>query len=402
MEPLLLLVHRIPYPPNKGDKIRSYHLLRHLATRYRVFLGAFVDDPQDWQYQATVQQWCEGVCLRGLNPGQAKLRSLSGFLTGEPLSLPYYRDARMASWVQKTIAEQGIRRVVVFSSQVAQYVEHLGSDVRRLVDFVDVDSDKWSQYAATARWPMSVVYRREARLLRDYERRIANAFDVSLLVSQQEAALFKRLVPEAESKVVAMSNGVDHEYFSPAHDLPNPYPPEEIPLVFTGAMDYWANVDAVSWFAREVFPQLYDHDHRRRFYIVGTRPTPAVAVLGQIPGVVVTGAVPDVRPYLALSALAVAPMRIARGVQNKVLEAMSMARAVVITPQALEGIAAQPGKNLILAETTEQQVCVINQLLADPDRASQLGKAARSMILDSYSWDCKFSILDEKLEQGWQ
>lgn len=394
--PLLLLTHRIPYPPNKGDKIRSYHLLRHLARHYQVYLGCFVDDEADWQHVPTLRQWCADVCAVGLNPHLAKLRSTAGLLTGDALSLPYYRSGELNRWVEGTVARYGISRMVAFSSPVAQYLESY-TQASRVIDFVDVDSDKWAQYAASKRWPMSWVYRREARTLLAYERRIAAMFDASVFVSEQEATLFRSLAPASAGRIGAMLNGVDSDYFSPEREYPNPYRPAEQALVFTGAMDYWANVEAVCWFAEQVFPTLYAANPEVRFYIVGSRPAKQVQLLSEQAGVVVTGAVPDVRPYLAHAAVAVAPLRIARGVQNKVLEAMAMAKPVVVTSQALDGIQAEPGSELLLARDPAEFASHITDLLGGSAQAVQLSVAARQRVMSDYSWDSKFAAIDQVL-----
>ena len=253
MEELLLLVHRIPYPPNKGDKIRSYHLLRFLAARYRVHLGAFVDEPADFAHAGRLQAMCASLCLRPLDARRAKLRAFSGLLTGEALSLPYYRDRDFARWVDAVLA-RGVRRVVVFSSAMAQYVlDKPGLEL--VTDFCDVDSDKWRQYAQAQRWPQSWVYRREAARLLAFDRRVAAASRAALFVSEPEAALFRQLAPEAAGHTGFFHNGVDTRYFDPAADYPDPYAPGERALVFTGAMDYRANVDALKRLLKEVAPK---------------------------------------------------------------------------------------------------------------------------------------------------
>src|SRR5262249_13933678 len=202
----------------------------------------------------------------------------------------------------------------------------------------DLDSDKWSQYSRRMHGPFRWLYRREAEKLFEYERRCAKVFDASFFVSEAEASLFTAKAPEASGRVSVVENGVDTDYFSPQGRYSNPYAADEAALVFTGAMDYWANVDAVTWFSREVLPRVRSGFPAACFYIVGTRPARAVRDLARLPGVRVTGAVPDVRPYLAHARVAVAPLRIARGVQNKVLEAMAMARPLVASPQAVDGI----------------------------------------------------------------
>ena len=337
-EPLLFLVHRIPFPPNKGDKIRSYHLLQFLAEHYRIYLAAFIDDPEDEQYRDKVSEYCVKSCLESLNPKLAKIKSLTGLISHKALSIPYYYSSSMQQWINEVVAQQQIKKVLIFSSPMAQFVEHLPDNIFKIMDFVDIDSDKWKQYCKTYKGIMSWVYAREARLLFKYEKQIAQQFNASLFVSQQEAQLFKKLYPAVSEKVFGISNGVDTEYFSSSKAFVSPYKNDQKVLVFTGAMDYWANCDAVIWFAKKIFPVLYQKDQSYRFYIVGSRPTEAVKLLGAIPGVMVTGRVEDVRPYIQYAQLAVAPLRIARGIQNKVLEAMSMGKAVVATPNAIEGI----------------------------------------------------------------
>jgi sugar transferase (PEP-CTERM/EpsH1 system associated) len=392
---LLLLIHRIPYPPNKGDKIRSYHLLKHLAQHYRVHLGTFVDDPDDWQHVPHVQAMCASSHFASLKPLRARVRSLGALLFNRSLSLDYYRDAGLGAWTAATMKAHDISRIVVFSSAMAQYAEAY-PDARRVVDFCDVDSDKWRQYAEKKSWPMNWLYRHEARQLLAYERRVARECDASLFVSAPEAALFKELAPESVAKIGFFNNGVDTDYFSPERSYASPYPAGERAVVFTGAMDYWPNIDAVQWFAQEVFPQLRAKFSDTSFYIVGARPDAAVRALAQLPGVVVTGTVPDVRPYIAHARVAVAPLRIARGIQNKVLEAMAMATPVVVSPQALEGIEAIPGTDLLLAADAAGFVATVSALLTEADGV--IGRVARAKVQQLYSWPGNLARIEARLE----
>ena len=395
MENLLLLVHRIPYPPNKGDKIRSYHLLKHLAQHYRVHMATFVDDADDWQHVPKVEALCASSHFARLDPLASKLRSLGALLKGRALSFDYYRNAGLQDWVDNAMASHQIGRVVVFSSPMAQYAEQY-PQARRVVDFCDIDSDKWRQYALQKSWPMSWVYRREADTLLTYERHVAASTDAALFVSDAEAALFRTMAPESGAKIGYFNNGVDTEYFSPERFYERPFGAGERALVFTGAMDYWPNIDAVQWFAAEVFPQLLALDPMLRFYIVGARPAPAVQALAAHPGVIVTGTVPDVRPYIHHADICVAPLRIARGIQNKVLEAMAMARPVVVSPQALEGIDAVPGRELLLADGAAALATTITGLLAQPD--ASIGAAARAKVESQYSWPSNLARIEARLE----
>lgn len=388
MRELLFLAHRIPYPPNKGDKIRSYHVLRYLSRHCRVHLGCFIDDGADRQHIGKVEALCASTCFIERGPRAARLRSLSGLLTGEPLSLPYYRDARLRQWVARLLGRPAVRHALAFSGPMAQYLRAPAAGaLRKVIDFVDLDSEKWAEYAASRPWPLSPLYRREARRLLDYERAVATEFDAATFVSQAEADLFGRRAPQARQRAGVFGNGVDAAYFSPRDSHANPYPGSGPVLVFTGAMDYWPNIEAVQWFARRVLPSLRMQFPALRFYIVGARPAAPVTALARLPGVCVTGAVPDTRPYLAHAALALAPLRIARGVQNKVLEAMAMQTPVLASPQALEGIGARPGHEVLLARDQAEFIWQAAQLLGGAADSAALGLAARARVLRDYSWE---------------
>lgn len=392
MGSILYLVHRLPYPPNKGDKVRSYHLLKHLSHRHRVHLGTFVDDPDDLQHVDTVRAICADTHVVRLNPKMAKFHSLRGLVNDEPLTLPYYRDAKLQAWVDQTCTHGRIDAIVVFSAAMAQYVP-ANSSVPVLVDFVDVDSAKWSQYAGQHGWPMSWLYRREGRLLLAYERAVAQRATRSFFVTQNEADLFVRAAPECSATVGAISNGVDAEYFAPEHLFASPFSADEMAVVFTGAMDYWPNVDAVSWFVAQVLPALRLQFPQARFHIVGRAPSAVVLGLAG-DAVVVTGTVADVRPYLRHAAVVVAPLRIARGIQNKVLEAMAMARPVVASIESAAAVDARPGDELLVARDAAEFVASVAALLAEPVRAASIGTAARQAVLARYSWEAHLAGID--------
>ncbi|MFO7629442.1 MAG: TIGR03087 family PEP-CTERM/XrtA system glycosyltransferase [Prochlorococcaceae cyanobacterium] len=388
--PLLFLCHRIPYPPNKGDKIRSFHLLHHLSQHFDIYLGSFVDDPEDWPWAPEVEKFCRAVCLRPLNGRLATLRSLRGFLSGQALSIPYYADAGLRQWVEQTVDAHSIRHAIVYSSAMAQFLPAGGNGFRRkVIDFVDVDSDKWQQYARQKPWPLSWVYRREARCLLALEQALAAQFDAGLFVSSAEADLFHQLSPTTAHKIGFYNNGVNCAYFDPDFDAeaqqPSPFPAGSLPLVFTGAMDYWPNVDAVVWFAREVFPALRRAHPALTFTIVGGNPTRAVRQLAAQPGIAVTGRVVDVRPYLKHALAAVAPMRIARGVQNKVLEAMAMARPVLVSRKGLEGIAAGDREEVLLAESAADYLRLLADVLSGVH--APMGAKARACVQQGFSWE---------------
>ncbi|TCO74322.1 TIGR03087 family PEP-CTERM/XrtA system glycosyltransferase [Chromatocurvus halotolerans] len=388
--PLLFLCHRIPYPPNKGDKIRAWHLLRHLAAEFDVHLATFVDDPADWQHIETLRELCATTFFAPLIPWRATVASVTGFATGEALSLPYYRSAGagLADWVARCAERENVRHAMVYSSAMAQFLPSTGGKpgdaiARKVIDFVDVDSDKWLQYSVHKPWPLSWVYRREGQRLLDCERALAVQFDYGLFVSSAEAALFRRLAPESAHKVGHYNNGVDTDYFRPDPTLADPFDGAPT-LVFTGAMDYWPNVDAVVDFAEKILPTL-QKAQPLRLCIVGGNPSDRVQALGKSPGICVTGRVPDVRPYLQHALAAIAPMRVARGVQNKVLEGMAMAKPILVSALGLEGIDATDGEHLLLAETADDYARHLDAL--QRGEHAGLGERARAYVSCAFNWD---------------
>ena len=397
MAPLLYLTHRIPFPPNKGDKVRSYHLLRFLASRYEVHLGTFIDDEADRAHVAALAPLCASVHVASIRPALARMRSLGSLFTGEALTLGYYRDDGLFRWVRATVAQRGITRAVIFSSAMAQYVTGLAG-LRTVVDFVDVDSAKWEEYGRTRRWPLSGLFRREGDRLSSYERAVARSADASVFVTAAEADLFRRRAPECAPRVRWAQNGVDTEYFAPDAARPSPFAGEDEAIVFTGAMDYWPNVDAVCWFARDVLPAVQAARPGARFHIVGMQPAPTVQALARLPGIVVTGRVPDVRPYLQHARVVVAPLRVARGIQNKVLEAMAMARPVVASSCAAEGLTAVPGTDLEVGDDAATLAARTLAAMA-PQRAAALGAAARARVLADYDWAVNLAPFARLLEQ---
>ncbi|MBF0324553.1 MAG: TIGR03087 family PEP-CTERM/XrtA system glycosyltransferase [Alphaproteobacteria bacterium] len=398
MNHLLLLCQRIPYPPNKGDKLRSFSILKHLSKSWRVHLGCFIDAPEDWDYVDDLRPYCLDICCIGLNRRSAKLRSLSGLFNGTSMSEPYFRSRRLQAWVDSVLLNLRPPAAFLYSSVMGQYLRPDAPyrPERVVMDFVDVDSDKWRQYADMRPWPLSWVFERESRYLLAYDAQIAAAVDACVFVSSAEAALFRDLVPAASAKTVTISNGVDTDFFAPDAARPNPFPPGTRPVVFTGAMDYWPNEDAVTWFAESMLPTIRRSVPDAAFFIVGSNPTARVNRLRALPGVTVTGRVADIRPYLAHAAVCVAPMRVARGIQNKVLEGMAMAKVVITTGPGYEGIDAVPGRDLLLADNTATFISATVKALNDP-AGSSIGEAARRRILGSYDWDDKLAALERLL-----
>ncbi|TAL84402.1 MAG: TIGR03087 family PEP-CTERM/XrtA system glycosyltransferase [Rhodanobacter sp.] len=394
MQSILFLCHRLPWPPDKGDKIRSYRVLRRLAEHYRVYLGTFVDDPADWQYLAAVEALCAEVCVRPLKPWSARRRALASLVRGEPLTVGVYRDRVMRRWIERLLVKEKLELALCYSSGVAPFLmPH--PQLRRVMDFVDVDSDKWRQYAQSHRGLKQIVYGREARRLAEFERTVATQFDASVFVSKAEAGFFCRDMPEPAGKVHGIPNGVDAVYWDPQRIYSNPYRQGERVVVFVGAMDYRANVHAAQWFARDVWPRILARRQDARFYIVGSKPTAAVRALGELAGITVTGRVEDVRPYLAHAHAVAAPLRIARGIQNKVLEALAMEKALLATPEAWEGIEDFEGRQGCISDSPE--IMAAEALRWLDEAQSVRVPAARAMILSHFDWARNLDIYQSVL-----
>ncbi len=409
MEKILYLCHRIPYPPNKGDKIRSYHWLQYLKQRYQVYLGAFIDDPEDWQYQDVLQPQLAGCHLVARHPFWHKVGSLRALFDQRPLSLAYYQSQQMQTWVEAMMREHPDIKVLAFSSVMAQFVTQ--GDQFRVMDFVDIDSDKWQQYADKKKGLMAWLYRREYNTLAQYEDHVASTFNLSLFVSQSEADDFQqrqvvRQAAKLNENINWVQNGVDLEYFDPnAVNGASPYQEQEQALVFTGAMDYWANIEGVTWFVLHVWPRVLAQKPKARFYIVGSNPSKGVRKLANQAGVIVTGRVPDVRPYLKHAYLAVAPLRISRGIQNKVLEALAMNKVVVGSRHAFVGIGNASGSRV--ADTKEEfsRQCVaalnqVEQLKGDGSSEAAVESLARHWVQQHFSWQSSFNRLEHLIGQA--
>jgi sugar transferase (PEP-CTERM/EpsH1 system associated) len=392
MAQVLFLAHRYPYPPNKGDKIRAFHIAEHLCRAHEVSLG-FLMTPGDGEPDMT---WAEKN-FRAHYCGQISrfdrlTRAGIAFATGSPMSVAAFRHGGLMDWVATQVWEKQPQFIYVFSSSMAQYVPRdLPGGTRVILDFVDVDSAKWRQYAETQGMGRRWFYRSEAKRLLAFDRAAAARAHASLFVSEDEKRIFDRLSPETAK------SGVDIAFFDP-RAIP-PAARTRKTIVFVGMMDYWPNVDAVTWFAKDILPLIRLRHGNAIFQIVGARPIPAVTALSALKGVEVTGAVPDVRPYVAAASVVVAPLRIARGIQNKVLEGMAMARPVVTTPGALEGINAVHGRDLLVSETPGEIAEAVLSVL-DGRAMAGLGAAARAFVVANHEWATNLRAVDEIMNRA--
>ncbi len=395
MPEILFLAHRAPWPPDRGDRIRSWHMFEVLTKLAPVHVAALCDDASDAE-----------VARAKLTPLAASLRVevrrrsrpaalLQSLVRREPASVTAFGHDGLARHVGGLVRHTNISHIVGFSGQMGQYIpprDRFSGPV--VIDFVDVDSAKFEAYAEGEANPLlRRLYARDARILAAYEARLADRADASLFVSDAEAALFRQRSVGNPARIHAIENGIDTVKFDPAGDFAILAKRKGRLLVFTGQMDYRPNIDAVTWFATEMLPIVRTGYPATQFAIVGRAPTREVMALAALPGVEVTGEVPDVRPWLAAADVVVAPLLLARGVQNKVLEALAMARPVVASGAAAEGIDAAPGKHIVTASHNGEFASEIIKLLAHPDQAAAMGRAARQRMIDRYGWQAQLAPL---------
>jgi len=394
---ILFLVHRAPWPPDRGDRIRSWHMFEALAKLAPVHVAALADNAEDAAVaREKMAPLCKSLTIE-VRKASRPVALAQAVLRGEPVSNRLFRSAPLARHVDDLVGSGGITHIVAFSGQMAQYIPD-GWTGPVLMDFVDVDSAKFATYAEQDKsQPLNWVHTREAVKLGAFEANVARKVDASLFVSEAEAALFRTQSGLGADKVRAIENGIDTERFDPANPLDAVGTGEGLLAVFTGQMDYRPNIDAVRWFANDILPLIRQRHSETRFAIVGRAPTDEVRALATLPGVTVTGEVPDVRPWLAVANAVVAPLLLARGVQNKLLEAMAMARPVVASTAAAEGIDATPGEHLLVADGANAMADAVCSLFDDKTAAAAMGQAARARMIARYGWDARLAPLGELL-----
>ena len=397
MPEILYLVHRAPWPPDRGDRIRSWHMFEALAKFAPVHVAALADNEADAAIaREKIAPLCKSLAIEVRNVARP-LALAQAVLRGEPVSNRLFRNAALAHHVSGLIRHGNISHIVAFSGQMAQYLP-TGFDGPVLMDFVDVDSAKFAIYAEQdKRQPMHWVHAREARVLGAYEADVARRVDASLFVSEAEAAFFRSRSGLDAHKVRAIENGIDTNRFDPALKFDVIGAGEGPLAVFTGQMDYRPNIDAVRWFAADILPLIRQRHRDARFAIVGRAPTEEVLALQKLPGVAVTGEVPDVCPWLAAADAVVAPLLLARGVQNKLLEAMAMARPVVASGAAATGIDAVPGEHFLVADNAAAIAHAVGSLFDDRAAAAAMGRAARARMIAHYGWDTRLAPLGDML-----
>ena len=378
---ILFLCHRLPYPPKRGGKIRPFNMIRHLARRHRVTVATLARTVEEAAEGRPLADHCHEVLVERITPAAAWLRFGLHAATPYPSTFGYFYSPALHQRVRQVLARGDIDAILVHCSSMGPYVaDHRGC--RKIMDFGDADSEKWLEYSRSTPFPLSLGFRLEAAKVRRFERRLAARFDACSVTAPREREVLGAYIGRP---LHVFPNGVDAEYFRAAPEAARPYAPDR--LIFTGNMSYKPNVEAVQYLVAEVLPRIWSQRSGAQLYIVGMDPSPAVRRLADGQRVTVTGRVDDIRPYFAEAAVALAPLRIARGLQNKVLEAMAMRVPVVASPQAFNGINAVADRDLLVADGPEAFSRAALSLLDDPARRERFAAAARASVEVNHDWE---------------
>ena len=389
---VLFLCHRFPYPPRRGGKIRPFNIIRHLAARgCEVTVLSLARDAQEAHEAQGIAPYCKEFVAAPVNRVAAWLRMLLRLPSTEPSSFGYFRSRVLARAVRRLLASTRFDLIFVHCSSVASYVAGEEGTLK-ILDFGDMDSQKWLEYSASKSFPLSLGYWLEGRKLERRERTLAAQFDLCTCTTRAELATLQSF--EAHTPTGWFPNGVDSDYFAPAAE---PY--ERDLFAFVGRMDYFPNQQAVVALCREVLPRVREQRPEARCMLVGANPSREIQALGEIPGVTVTGSVPDVRPYVRRAALTVANLRIARGTQNKILESMAMGVPVVASPNAAAGVDAVPGTHLLVADNAADTARCVLQILESPAERERLAGAGRERVLTHHAWPQSMKRVDDLISQ---
>ncbi len=411
---ILFLTHRYPHPPNRGDSIRSFHMLECMAEMGDVTLGTLYEQPPAEESRNVLDSLCQEVIALPWHPRRKWWRAGRAILCGKTMTEGLFYDRALKKRLTALAEREHFDAIVIFCSSMFQYARiFLDAEKRKnaradknvennqqkknrqtkiIVDLVDVDSQKWYDYAKVSWGPSRWLFLREGARLRRLETKIGDVADAVLVVTPEEAELYKRF--HSAGNIIPMANGVDTDFFNP--DAPELVDVAEIPYrcVFLGAMDYRANIDGVLWFMREVWPAVRERFPEAEYDIVGSNPSESLkAAATGVPGVNVVGRVPDVRPYLKRASVSAISLRVARGIQNKVLESLAMRSAVIASPQAAEGIELDSGEELLICDRPTDWVEQISALFKNASLRYKLGQDGRNLVEERYGWRSRLGRL---------
>jgi polysaccharide biosynthesis protein PslH len=388
---ILYLCHRFPFPPKRGGKIRPFNMIKHLAASHDVTVASLARSPTEAREGEGITSFCSNYVMAEVRNPIQMARMVARLPTATPSSMGFFYSPTLARRVREMLAREQYDLIFVHCSSVAQYVESVRG-IPKILDFGDMDSQKWLEYSRYKPFPLSTGYWLEGKKLEREESRLASRFDMCTATTRAEWQTLTSYGNGFESDW--FPNGVDSEYFAPSEE---PY--DRNTICFVGRMDYYPNQECMFDFCANVLPRLRERRPQIKLTIVGADPSPAIKKLGRLPGVTVTGSVPDVRPYVRRSALMVAPLNIARGTQNKILEAMAMGVPVVTSGVAAGGVDAVAQEHFLVANTYEDYSAAVLRVLEDRTERDRLARAGRERVLRHHAWAYSMRRLDAVIER---
>ncbi len=388
---ILYICHRFPFPPKRGGKIRPFNMIRHLSQRHEVTVCSLARSPAEAEEGKGIAPHCAHFEMAVVSNPVQTAKMVARLPTTVPSSMGYFHSADLARRIDALLANERFDLIFVHCSSVAQYVSKVRG-IPKILDFGDMDSQKWLEYVNYKSFPLKFGYWLEGVKMEAEEKRLARQFDLCTATTRAEWQTL-----ESYGTGVATDwfpNGVDADFFKPDGEG---YDADTIS--FIGRMDYYPNQEAMFRFCEEVWPLLRAQRPAMKLLIVGADPIPAVLKLGELPGVTVTGSVPDVRPYILRSAAMVAPLNIARGTQNKILEAMAMGVPVVSSSIAAGGVDAVSEEHFLVADSPAQYAAAIVRIADQPAERERLARAGRERMLSHHAWPRSMERLDAIIER---
>lgn len=392
---ILYLCHRFPFPPKRGGKIRPFNMIRHLSKiGHSVTVCSLARSYEEAQDGRGIAPYCDSHEMGHVKDWLQVIRMVARLPMRTPSSMGFFYSPDLARRVSSLLTSKTWDLIFVHCSSVAQYVEHV-QDVPKILDFGDMDSQKWLEYAHHKPLPFSIGYQLEGRKMLAAEKRLALRFDLCTATTRAEWETLQGIESGADTDW--FPNGVDADYFCPvdaSYDANT--------ISFIGRMDYYPNQECMVRFCEQVWPLLKSHRPTLKLLIVGADPSKAIRKLGDMDGVTVTGSVPDIRPFVRKSALMVAPLNIARGTQNKILEAMAMGVPVVTSSAAAGGVDAEAKLHFLVADTPDAYARAILGIVENPNERARLAESGRLRMLSHHAWPRSMVRMDRLIERGIQ
>jgi sugar transferase (PEP-CTERM/EpsH1 system associated) len=388
---ILFVCHRFPFPPSRGGKIRPFNVIQHLSRQHEVTVASMARSADEAEDGKGLAEHCHKYLMETVTPVAQGLRMVARLPTPVPSSMGYFYSPRLARRIRAEMRETDFDLIFVHCSSVAQYVSNVRG-ITKILDFGDMDSQKWLGYSGFFGFPKSQGYWLERIKLQREEIRLAEAFDFCTCTTRAELETLDGYGTGARSGW--FPNGVDLEYFTPEE---RPYDPNNI--CFVGRMDYFPNQQCMREFCALTWPLIRAARAEATLTIVGASPSQEMKKLGELPGVTVTGTVPDVRPHVRRAAVNVATLKIARGTQNKILESLAMGVPVVASEIAAGGVDVVPGEHMLTADTPREIADQVLRLLNDPAERHRMSRAGRTRMESNHSWDASLRKLDGLIEE---